>query len=194
MVASGASNQRTPKFGTVNALIGGVHHAAVDPVTGDVYVVYACGDGVGGDNPLCIVRVHDDGSGTGTVTTDPPNTITTQHSALPSVAVASNRVIGVLFTTFDGFSVDGFPIFSAHLSLSDDQGATWSDKVMETSLSSATDNGNTRQRVLGDYQEIVSVGRTFYGTFTANGVPFGRPVRTTTRSSSRPRPAAPPSP
>ncbi|MFZ0323936.1 MAG: choice-of-anchor D domain-containing protein, partial [Actinomycetes bacterium] len=176
VVASGASNQRTPKFGTVNALIGGVHHAAVDPVTGDVYVVYACGDGVGGDNPLCTVRVHDDGSGTGTMAADAPQTVTTLNSALPSIAVASNGVIGVLFTSFDGFSSDGFPVYTAHLSMSDDHGATWSDQVLETSLSPVTDNGNNRQRVLGDYQELMAVGRTFYGTFTGNGAGFGRTV------------------
>ena len=176
VVASGASNQRTPKFGTVNALIGGVHHAAVDPVTGDVYVVYACGDGAGGDNPLCIVRGHDDGSGTGTMVFDPPHVITTLHSALPSVAVATNRTIGVLFQSFDGFSSDGFPVYSAHLSVSDDHGATWSDQTLETSLSPVTDNGNNRQRVLGDYEEMVAQGRYFYGTFTGNGAGFGRTV------------------
>ena len=176
VVASGASNQRDPKFGTVNALIGGVHHLAVDPVTGDAYVVYACGDETGGDNPLCLVRMHDDGSGTGTMTIDPPQTITTEHSALPSIAIATNRVIGVLYQTFDGFSGDGFPVYSAHLSVSDDQGATWSDRTLLTSVSPVTDNGNNRQRVLGDYQEIVAVGRTFYGTFTGNGVAFGRTV------------------
>lgn len=176
VVANGASNQRTPKFGTVNALIGGVHHAAVDPVTGDVYVVYACGDGTGGDNPLCTVRVHDDGSGTGTMTADASRTVTTSHSALPSIAVASNGTIGVLFTTFDGFSSDGFPVYTAHLSMSDDHGATWSDQDLETSLSPVTDDGTNRQRVLGDYQEIMAVGRTFYGTFTGNGAGFGRAV------------------
>ena len=176
VVATGASNQRTPKFGTVNALIGGVHHAAVDPVTGDVYVVYACGDGVGSDNPLCTVRVHDDGSGTGAMAADAAQTVTTLNSALPSIAVASNGVLGVLFTSFDGFSSDGFPVYTAHLSMSDDHGATWSDQVLETSLSPVTDNGNNRQRVLGDYQELMAVGRTFYGTFTGNGAGFGRAV------------------
>src|SRR5206468_12931435 len=107
---------------------------------------------------------------------DPARQITTLHSALPSIAVATNRAIGVLFTSFDGFSSDGFPIYSAHLSVSEDQGATWADRTLETSVSPVTDNGNNRQRLLGDYQELVADGRTFYGTFTGNGVPFGRPV------------------
>jgi uncharacterized repeat protein (TIGR01451 family) len=173
VVASGTSNQRNPKFGTVNALIGGVHHAAVDAATGDVYVVYACGDGVGADNPLCIVRLTDDGAGG--LAIGAPGVVTTLHSALPSVAVASNGVVGVLFTTSDGMS-GGFPQFSAHFSHSHDQGATWDDQVLETFLSPVNDNGNNRQRVLGDYQEVVSEGPVFYGTFTGNGAPFGRPV------------------
>ena len=36
-VATGNSTQPTPKFGTVNALLGGVDHAAVDPNNGALY-------------------------------------------------------------------------------------------------------------------------------------------------------------
>ena len=38
--------QPTPKFGTVNALLGGVHHAGVDPNTGDLYYAYGNRDAV----------------------------------------------------------------------------------------------------------------------------------------------------
>ena len=44
VVAAGTTVQPTPKFGTVNALLGGIDHAAVDPTTSSVFVVY------GGDN------------------------------------------------------------------------------------------------------------------------------------------------
>ena len=37
------------------------------------------------------------------------------------------------------------------------------------------DNGDSRQRVLGDYVQMKAVGSRFYGAFTGNGVPFGRP-------------------
>ena len=40
IVANADSTQPTPKFGTVNALLGGVDHAAVDPNNGDIYYVY----------------------------------------------------------------------------------------------------------------------------------------------------------
>jgi hypothetical protein len=88
--------------------------------------------------------------------------------------------VGVLYDTFDGFDPDtAFPVFSAHLAISQDQGVTFADQVLETFLSPAQDNGNPRQRVLGDYQELKAVGGTFYGVFTGKGVPFGRPFSNT---------------
>jgi hypothetical protein len=42
------------KFGTVNALFGGVDHAAVDPANDDVYVAY--GQDVSGGNRILIRR------------------------------------------------------------------------------------------------------------------------------------------
>ena len=40
-------------------------------------------------------------------------------------------------------------------------------------------NNDPKQRVLGDYQQLKSVGKDFYGVFTANGKGFGRPVDNT---------------
>jgi hypothetical protein len=173
VVATADSTQPTPKFGTVNALLGGVLHAAVDSNTGDVYYVYGNRDAVTGNNRLAIRRITGDGAGG--VTIGPERFVTGQvQAAIPSVAVASDGVVGVFYYTFDGFS-GGFPVFTAHLALSDDQGLTFSDFGLETFLSSAADNGNSRQRVLGDYMQLKAVGRTFFGAFTGNGVPFGRP-------------------
>jgi HYDIN/CFA65/VesB family protein len=59
--------------------------------------------------------------------------------------------------------------------LSTDRAVTFEDQVLMTFLSSAIDNGNDRQRVLGDYMQMKTVGRVFYGAFTANGIQFGRP-------------------
>jgi hypothetical protein len=58
--------------------------------------------------------------------------------------------------------------------VSTDQGATFVGVVLERFLSPATDNGNARQRVLGDYMQVKAEGDQFYGGFTGNGVPFGR--------------------
>jgi hypothetical protein len=175
VVANGDSTQPTPKFGTVNALLGGVLHAATDPNHGDVvYYVFGNRDPVTGNNRLSLRRLENDGSGNLSVVLT--SFVTGQvQAALPSVALAENGTVGVFYYTFDGFA-HGFPLFSAHLAQSQDGGAAFSDEVLETFLSSAADNGNARQRVLGDYVQMKAVGNTFYGAFTGNGAPFGRPV------------------
>ena len=173
IVANADSTQPTPKFGSVNALLGGVDHAAVDPNNGDVYYVYGNRDGGTGNDRLAIRRIQDNGGGG--VTVGPENFVTGQvEAAIPSVAVLSNGTVGVFYYTFDGMS-GGFPSFSAHLAQSSDHGVTFSDQVLLSFLSSATDNGNNRQRVLGDYMQMKAVSNCFFGSFTGNGVPFGRP-------------------
>jgi uncharacterized repeat protein (TIGR01451 family) len=173
IVANANSTQPTPKFGTVNALLGGVDHATVDPNNGDVYYVYGNRDGGTGNDRLAIRRIQD--NGVGGVTVGPENFVTGQvEAAIPSVAVLSNGTVGVFYYTFDGLS-GGIPSFSAHLAQSSDQGVTFSDQVLLTFLSSATDNSNNRQRVLGDYMQMKAVSNCFFGSFTGNGVPFGRP-------------------
>jgi uncharacterized repeat protein (TIGR01451 family) len=173
IVANANSTQPTPKFGTVNALLGGVDHATVDPNNGDVYYVYGNRDGGTGNDRLAIRRIQDNGGGG--VTVGPENFVTGQvEAAIPSVAVLSNGTVGVFYYTFDGLS-GGIPSFSAHLAQSSDHGVTFTDQVLLTFLSSATDNGNNRQRVLGDYMQMKAVSNCFFGSFTANGVPFGRP-------------------
>ena len=173
IVANADSTQPTPKFGTVNALLGGVDHAAVDPTNGDVYYVYGNRDSGTNNNRLAIRRIQDNGGGG--VTVGPENFVTGQvEAAIPSVAVASNGTVGVFYYTFDGLS-GGIPTFTAHLAQSSDQGVTFSDQVLLTFLSSATDNGNNRQRVLGDYMQMKAVDTCFFGAFTGNGVAFGRP-------------------
>ncbi|HEV8558148.1 MAG TPA: sialidase family protein [Actinophytocola sp.] len=162
------------KFGTVNALLGGVDHAAVDPTNGDVYVAY--GQDVSGGNRLRLRRLTDNGSG-GLTVGPAVNVSTSTDAALPSVAVTSDGTIGVLYDTFDGTTSTGFPIFTAHLAQSTDHGATFTDTVLQSFQSPATDNSDPRQRVLGDYHQLKSVGRNFYGVFSGNtsGVPAANP-------------------
>ncbi|MFZ0060711.1 MAG: HYR domain-containing protein [Pyrinomonadaceae bacterium] len=188
-IATGDSNQacvagcaapcanNTFKFGTVNALLGGVLHAAVDPTNSDVYYVYGTRDAATNNNRLAIRRLTSNGMGGLNVGGEVFITGQVQ-AALPSVAVASDGTVGVLYTQFDGLSpMSNIPMFSVHFAMSIDQGATFpTDLVLENFLSSATDNGACRQRVLGDYQQVKAVGTTFFGTFTGNGVPFGRPT------------------
>ena len=177
-----SGNNYGGKFGTVNALLGGVHHAAVDPITGSVYVVYAALDG-SGNNRLAIKRLQYNGTGTlGVVSTATVTTQTSVQAALPSVAVTDNGVVGVLYTTFDGFSSlqdptnpgNFFPIFSAHFAASTDMGVTFTDSILQTFLSPATStNPGDSQRVLGDFQQVKAVGDVFYGVYSGNGASFG---------------------
>ena len=170
-----ACTSNTFKFGTVNALLGGVLHAAVDPTNSDVYYVYGNRDSGTNNNRIAIRRLTDNGGGGLNIGAEVFVTGQVQ-AALPSVAVASDGTVGVLYTQFDGLSpMSSIPMFSVHFAMSIDQGQTFpTDLVLENFLSSATDSGACRQRVLGDYQQVKAVGTTFFGVFTGNGVPFGR--------------------
>ena len=105
------------------------------------------------------------------------------QAALPSVAVAANGTVGVLYTSFDGFSVDGFPIFSGHFAYSTDAGATFTDQNLLTFLSPATDfrrspqtAGARRLPAVEGRQRPAAcrrAGSTFYGVFTGNGAALG---------------------
>ena len=59
--------QPTPKFGTVNALLGGADHATTDPRNGDVYYVYGNRDPGTGNDRLAIRRVRASAAGDVTI-------------------------------------------------------------------------------------------------------------------------------
>jgi hypothetical protein len=174
IVANADSTQPTPKFCTVNALLGGVLHAAVDHHSGGLFDVYGHRDPAPGNNRLALRRiVTAEGGG---MDVGPEVFVTGQvQAAIPSVAVASNGTVGVFHYTCEGFSSDGYPTLTAHLSFSDDQAQTFTDLELLTFLSSAGPSADARQRVLGDYVQLKAVGPTFYGAFTGNGVPLSRP-------------------
>jgi hypothetical protein len=177
VVANADSTQPQPKFCTVNALLGGAEHAAVDPVTGDVVYVYGNRDATTGNNRLAMRRLTP--TSEGGLTIGPQIFITGQvQAAIPSVAITANRVIGVFYYTCDGTSpptppsTSGFPIITAHFSTSTDQGTTFFDNTLESFLSPALDNRVTGQRVLGDFAQVKAVGNTFFGGFAGNRVGF----------------------
>jgi len=176
-VASGQSTQPQPKFGTVNALLGGVNHVAADPNNSDVYVVFGNRDRKTTMNRLSIVRLTSDGKGGLKIGT--PHFVTGQvQAALPSMAIAKNSkgTIGILYIVYDGLDQKtGFPTYTANLATSDNHGVSFTTHKLEKFLSPAKDDGDPRQRVLGDYEQLKALGSTFYGVFPGNGVPFGRP-------------------
>ncbi len=174
IVATADSTQPEPKFGTVNALLGGVDHAAVDPETGDVYVVYGNRDGAG-NNRLAMRRLFDNGAGGLTIGPETFVVGGAVQAALPSVAVTrEGSTVGVFFYTYNGM-VSGFPQFTTWLAVTSDQGANFNTQQLATFLSPATDNGDPTQRVFGDYMQMKAINFCFDGSFTGNGAVFGRP-------------------
>lgn len=169
------SSQLQFKFAGVNDLRGGVDHAAVDPTNGDVYVVYGHDtNSTGTGNQLEIRRITTDNAGTATV--GAASVVSNAASAaLPSVAVAADGTIGVLYDTDDGTNASGFPIISAHFARSTDHGATFTDQVLQTFNSPVLPSGSNtdRQRILGDYQQLKVLGRTFFGVYSGNRTGFG---------------------
>jgi hypothetical protein len=174
VVATADSTQPLPKFGTVNALLGGVDHAAVDPETGDVYVVYGNRDGAG-NNRLAMRRLFDNGAGGLAIGPETFVVGGAVQAALPSVAVTrEGSTVGVFFYTYNGI-VSGFPQFTTWLAVSSDQGANFNTQQLATFLSPAADNGDPKQRVFGDYMQMKAINFCFDGSFTGNGAVFGRP-------------------
>jgi len=184
VVATAGSSQPRPKFGAVNALLGGVLHAAVDPLTGDLYYVYGENGGSTNTNRLALRRLTT-APVTDIITVGPERLLPVHglSQAIPAVAVTDNGIVGVFHYSFDGLQ-GNLPVFTAWLETSDTQGVNWTSQALLTFLSSAADscppapgvnNPCHRQRVLGDYMQMKAAGNTLYGAFTGNGVPFGRP-------------------
>jgi hypothetical protein len=190
-VANADSTQPVPKFCTVNALLGGVVHAAVDPQTGDVVYVYGNRDPNTRNNRLAMRLLTDDGAGG--LAIGPEIFVTGQvQAAIPSVAVTENGTIGVFYYTCDGFSTTitcttdtstgpvnysgPAPIFTAHFAVSTDRGANFIDMVLETFLAPCPDSLIGRQRELGDYVQVKAVEDVFFGSFSGNGALFGRTI------------------
>ncbi len=180
VVDQAQSHQPTPKFGTVNALLGGVDHVAVDPNNGQVFVVYGVFDSSTGTDRIAISRLF---YSLGNVLVAGPRVFVNDGlfpAALPAVAVTANSTVGVLYDTFDGMD-NGVPVFTAHLAVADGLAAnlTFTTHFLKTFLSPATDNSDSSQRVWGDYQQMTAIGNKFYGAFAANGASFGRSAAST---------------
>jgi hypothetical protein len=173
VVANANSTQPQPKFGGVNALLGGVDHAAVDPTNGDLYYVYGNRDAAG-NNRLAIRRVTDNGAGGVNVGAENFVVTGTVQAALPQVSVNNRGTLAVFYYTFNGI-VGGFPQFSTFLATSTNQGATFTTQLLSTFLSPVNDDGDPRQRVWGDYVQMKSLNDCFYGSFVANRAAFAGP-------------------
>lgn len=140
---------------------------ATDPNSGDVYAVYANRDG-SGFGQLFVVRSTTQGVSWGA-----PVRITdgTHNSAYPEIAVAGTGTVGVLFIDYDDSGTH--TIFRHHFVRSFDNGASWTDQILQTEDPSTFSPGTFRDGFLwGDYEGLTAMGKTFYGVFT--GASIGR--------------------
>jgi hypothetical protein len=153
---------------------------AVDSHTGDVYVAYCNFDQSAGRDRISLVRLTGNGQNGMTVGKSYFVSGTQHQSALPAVAIAEgdDGAVGVLYDTADGLDPEtSRPFFSVHLAISRDLGQTFQDTVMQTFLfpENAPHGGFGGPRPLGDYQQLKALGETFYGVYSGDGLPFGRP-------------------
>ena len=95
------------------------------------------------------------------------------------MAITSNDTLGVFCYVRDSTSLTGFPILTAHFSVSTDQGNSFIDNALATFLSPAKDDDNPRQQVLGKYMQTKAVGDIFFGVFIGNGEPFRSSISST---------------
>ncbi len=176
---------------------------AVDPRTGNVYVVFGEYDPSVNRDRIAIVELTKQTNGTLQVGTPHFVSGTEHQSALPTIAVPNNAAgtIAVLYDTADGLNPDtSRPYFSVHLATSQDHGNAFQTVLLQTFL--FPDNappGGSGPRPLGDYQQMKTAGSTFYGVFSGDGsrldAPFTRSIPFSLRppfsrdSHSRAKPA-----
>ncbi|HWW01132.1 MAG TPA: hypothetical protein VNZ64_15660 [Candidatus Acidoferrum sp.] len=180
IIGDGLSRQGTLnsfRFGNgINALLGNITAVAVNTNGTQVYVVYGLMS-TNGTGQLFLRRFQPNGAalvaGGAPLTLSSPNF----DAALPSVAVANNGAVGVLFDEFDGTD------FHVHLTLSFDAGQTLNTNM---ELYSFTTNGMVlgygtlnHDRLLGDYQCLIALGTNFYGVIAGRGNVVSDSVNTT---------------
>lgn len=94
---------------------------------------------------------------------------TTEGSALPAIAIASNGTIGLLYTNYDGSHLEtrftqSFDVFTSH---SEETLSRFEDQSLVPVF----------DPFIGDYQDLVAVGNVFFGTFSASNETDAFPKR-----------------
>jgi hypothetical protein len=166
VVDDGLSLQFLASFGGVNVLKGNITALAADPAGAHIYAAYGKEDATGTDR-IYLAEFHPDPTGDLVERANPVAlSVAGQRAALPSVAVTDDGTIAVQYDTF----TPGDGQFHVHLATSADQGRTFTDQDLSdfsaAGIPFPSSNGN---RLLGDYQGLIAVGDTVYGTFAARG-------------------------
>ena len=160
-------NNSAYSFGHVNYLLGNITAIAVNTNGSRVYTVYGTSDS-NGIGHLYLQTLQTNGATL--VKTGPPVDLSASNysSALPSVAVAPNGAVAVLYDQYDGTN------FQLHFALSRDAG---SSIVLDTEIYRFNTNGMvfgygttaSHNRWLGDYARLITCSNTFYATFAGRG-------------------------
>ncbi len=159
------NNFGNPAKGNVGRARSSDAWIATDPNSGDVYAVYANQDS-SGFGQLFVTRSTTQGA-----TWSAPVRVTdgTHNSAYPEIAVAGNGAVGVLYIDYDDSGVH--TIFRHHLARSFDNGASWTDQILQSEDPSTFTAGTFRNFFLwGDYEGLTALGKTFYGVFTGQSI------------------------
>ena len=137
-----------------------------DPGDGDIYVAYVDRD-ESGFGQIYVARSTSQGASWSSTRV----TNGTNHSAYPEIAVTDNGTVGVLYIDYDNFGGKG--IFRHRFARSFDDGATWTDQILQS-----MDPGPLRNAangfLWGDYEGLTAFGDIFYGVFTGEAI--GRKV------------------
>jgi len=179
-VANGPSrqgNNSSYSFGNINILLGNITAIAVNADGSRVYVVYGISD-ANRIGHLFLQRFQASRSSLARSGGPLPLSSTNFSAALPSVAVANNGVVGVLFDEFDGTN------FHVRLALSLDGGSSVATNM---DLYSFATNGMvlgygttpSHNRLLGDYGCLTACGSAIYGAFAGRGNVSAGAINTT---------------
>jgi hypothetical protein len=156
------------KFGNVNALLGNTTSIAVSPNGDHVYAIYGKQPTGSLIDQLWCKEFHPDpGNPNNLISTTAPVMLSTGllQSEIPNAAVTDD---GKLWVQYDQYSPSN-NTFSVHLASSTNNGASFGDQTLYSFVPPIVDNGDPRQRIIGDYQGLVAVGNEVCGTFCARG-------------------------
>lgn len=133
----------------------------VDPNNSDeAYIAWSDRPGASGTS-VHVRRTSDRGA------TWSADLLTITNGINPALAVNSLGVVGVLYQSLTGSG--NSQRWETHLQRSSDDGGIWSDMTLSTFL----DNNPVPafQPYLGDYCDLMCVGKNFYGVFSASNLP-----------------------
>jgi hypothetical protein len=157
--------------------VAGAFAIAVDPRDSDI-VIICWANIVSSAYTLNVQRSTDRGS------TWSPVSFTVTNGLNPALAIASTGKIGLLYQKYTGTAPNDK--FETHFAESIN-GSTWTDTILATTPAGAPVlNSGEGLTYIGDYLDLVAVGKNFYGAFCANNTPDPANFPATPASASNP--------